>query len=269
MQPESDFLFFGKNGQQLTNGFLNCFSLVPFGFFCWPFLRACRSFRSFSTYSMARMSSSESGTSTRRSTSVEELSDDGVNFELTFSCPSQENLERGPQGRPYGNSFHSSAEVQHQAIQNPEDHQIRRLHEPPRAIIPSYHRRMNMRVVVDLEALFPDGAYDYHTGQLVDNLENIHIFTFTSYTQLQDLNVDYLKSAIQELCWECFGSPLRKRDFKLWLQVLPPLLPRLPYGRFEALNYDNFWIEVMNAHQIPFGQSQILLRAHRPESIFD
>ena len=96
MQPESDFLFFEKNGQQLTNGFLNCFSLVPFGFFCWPFLRACRSFRSFSTYSMARMSSSESGTSTRRSTSVEELSDDGVNFELTFSCPSQENLERGP-----------------------------------------------------------------------------------------------------------------------------------------------------------------------------
>ena len=218
---------------------------------------------------MARMSSSESGTSTRRSTSVEEHSDDGVNFELTFSCPSQENLERGPQGRPYGNSFHSSAEVQHQAIQNPEDHQIRRLHEPPRAIIPSYHRRMNMRVVVDLEALFPDGAYDYHTGQLVDNLENIHIFTFTSYTQLQDLNVDYIKSAIQELCWECFGSSLRKRDFKLWLQVLPPLLPRLPYGRFEALNYDNFWIEVMNAHQIPFGQSQILLRAHHPESIFD
>ena len=124
-----------------------------------------------------------------------------------------------------------------------------------------------MKVVVDLEALFPDGAYDYHTGQLVDNLDNIHIFTFTSYTQLQDLNVDYIKSAIQELCWECFGSSLRKRDFKLWLQVLPPLIPRLPHGRFEALNYDNFWIEVMNAHQIPFGQRQILLRAHHPESI--
>ena len=138
---------------------------------------------------MARMSSSESGTSTRRSISVEELSEDGVNFELTFSGPSPENLERGPQGRPYGNRFHSSAEVQHQAIQNPQDHQIRRLHEHPRAIIPSYHRRMNMRVVVDLEALFPDGAYDYHTGQLVDNLDNIHIFTFSSYTQMQDLNV--------------------------------------------------------------------------------
>ena len=63
--------------------------------------------------------------------------------------------------------------------------------------------------------------------------------------------------------------PFEKRDFKLWLQVLPPLIPRLPYGRFEALNYDNFWIEVMNAHQIPFGQRQILLRAHHPESIFD
>ena len=127
---------------------------------------------------MARMSSSESGTSTRRSISVEELSEDGVNFELTFSGPSPENLERGPQGRPYGNRFHSSAEVQHQAIQNPQDHQIRRVHEHPRAIIPSYHRRMNMRVVVDLEALFPDGAYDYHTGQLVDNLDNIHILLF-------------------------------------------------------------------------------------------
>ena len=218
---------------------------------------------------MARMSSSDSGTSTRRSTSVDEFSEDGVNFELTFSCPSQEDLERGPQERPYGNNLHSSAEVQHQALQNAQDYQIRRLHEPPRAIIPSYHRRMNMGVVVDLEALFPDGAYDYHTGQLVDNLDNIHIFPFTSYTQLQDLNVDYIKSAIQELCWECFGSPLRKRDFKLWLQVLPPLLPRLPYGRYEALNYDNFWIEVLNAHQIPFGQSHIHIRAHHPESIFD
>ena len=160
---------------------------------------------------MARMSSSDSGTSTRRSTSADELqselSEDGVNFELTFSCPSHEDLERGPQERPYGNNFHSSAEVQHQALQNPQDHQFRGLHEPPRAIIPSYHRRMNMSVVVDLEALFPDGAYDCHTGKLVDNLDNIHIFTFTSYTQLQDLNVDYIKSAIQELCWECFVTP--------------------------------------------------------------
>ena len=32
MLPEFDFLVLGKNGQHLTNIFLNCFSLVPFGF---------------------------------------------------------------------------------------------------------------------------------------------------------------------------------------------------------------------------------------------
>ena len=215
------------------------------------------------------MSSSGSETSTQRSTSVDDISEDGINFELTFSCPSPGDLDVRPQERPYGNHFHSSAEVQHQALQTPRDYQIQPAQEPPRAIIPSRHRRMNMAVVVDLEALFPDGTHDYNTGKQVDNLDNIHIFTFTSYTQLQDLTVDYIKSAIQDLSWECFGSPLRKRDFKLWLQVHPPSLPLLPYGSYEPLNYDNFWIEVLNAHQIPFGQSQIHIRAHHPESIFD
>ena len=126
-----------------------------------------------------------------------------------------------------------------------------------------------MDVVVDLEALLPDGIQDLRTGQPVVNLDSVHIFTFTSYTQLQDLTVDYIKSAIQELSWECFRLPLRKRDFKLWLQVLSPSLPLHPYGLFEPLDYDNHWIEVLNAHQIPFGQDQLHLRAHHPESIFD
>ena len=207
---------------------------------------------------MTRASTSGSDTSTQRSTSGDDTSQDGNNFELMRT-----------QEVPYGNYSHSSAEVHHLALRTQREYQVQPLPEPPRAIIPQRHRRINMEVVVDLEALFPDGTYDYYTGKQVANLDNIHIFTFTSYTQLQELNVDYIKREIQDLCWECFGSPLRKRDFKLWLQVLPPVLPRFPYGCFEPLNYDILWIEVLNSHQIPFGQRLLHIRAHHPESIFD
>ena len=127
---------------------------------------------------------------------------------------------------------------------------------------------MNMAVIVDLEGLFPDGVLDVNNDQPVVNLDNIHLFTFTSYTQLQELNVDYIKSTIQDICWDCFGISKRRRDSKLWLQVRPPS-PGSPYGSFVPLDYDNLWIEVLNAHQIPFGQTHIHLRAHHPESIFD
>ena len=222
-----------------------------------------------SFFDMSLMSSAGSETSTQRSTSFDDISLDGNNYELSFSLLPSVALDMGHQERPYGNHFHSSAEIQHQVLRDPRDYQTHLLLEPLRSIIPPRRCRMNMAVVVDLEALFPDGTLDFNTGQPVVNLDSIRIFTFTSYTQLQDLTVDYIKCAIQDLSWECFGLPLRKRDFKLWLQVHPPSLPLLPYGRYEPLNYDNLWIEVLNAHQIPFGQNQIHIRAHHPEGIFD
>ena len=128
---------------------------------------------------------------------------------------------------------------------------------------------MNMDVIVDLEGILPDGIQDLRTGQPVVNLDSIPHFYFSTYSQLQDLTVDYIKRAIQDLCWECFRLPIRKRDFKLWLQVIPPPSLLYPYGKFEPLDYDNYRIEVLNAHQIPFGQDRIYLGAHHPESMFD
>ena len=222
-----------------------------------------------SSCDMSLMLSVGSETSTQRSTSFDDISSDGSNFELSNTGPLSSVLDLGHQGRTYGNQSHSTAEIQHQVLRDLRDHQTHLSLEPLRPIVPPRRCRMNMAVVVDLEALLPDGILDFSTGQPVVNLDSIHIFTFTSYTQLQDLNVDYIKWAIQDLSWECLGLQLRKRDFKLWLQVHPPSLPTLPYGQYEPLDYDNLWIEVLNAHQIPFGQNQIHIRAHHPESIFD
>ena len=134
--------------------------------------------------------------------------------------------------------------------------------------MPSHRCRINMEVTVDLEGLLPDGAQDPTTGQPVVNLDSISTFTFSTFSQLQNLTVDYIKRAIQELCWDGLRFPIRKRDFKLWLQVTPPSL-QYPYGKFEPLDYDTYWIEVLNVHQIPFGLDRLHLRAHHPESIFD
>ena len=210
-----------------------------------------------------------SETSTQRSTSFDDISSDGTNDGHTNPAPPSPVQDLGHHGRTYVNQYHSAAEIQHQYLRDLRDHQPLPLLEPLRPIVPPRRCRMNMAVVVDLEALLPDGIQDFRTGQPVVNLDSVHIFTFTSYTQLQDLTVDYIKWAIQDLSWECFGLPLRKRDFKLWLQVRLPALPLYPYGQYEPLDYDNHWIEVLNAHQIPFGQDQIHLRAHHPESIFD
>ena len=217
-----------------------------------------------------------SQTSTLSSTSFDDISSDDSKFELSNTGPPSpvQDLEHQGQtyvhqGQTYGQQYFSTAEIQRQALRDPPDHQTHLLLESLRPIVPPRRCRMNMDVVVDLEALLPDGILDFSTGQRVVNLDSIHIFTVTSYNQLQDLNVDYIKWAIQDLSWESFGLHLRKRDFKLWLRVHPPSLPALPYGQYEPLDYDNLWIEVLNAHQIPFGQNQIHLRAHHPESIFD
>ena len=210
-----------------------------------------------------------SETSTQRSTSFDDISSDGTHHDQTNPTPSVPLQDFWNQGRTYSNQYLSAAEFQHQYLRGPRENQLPPLLEPLRPMVPSRRCRMNMDVIVDLEALLPDGIQDGRTGQPLVNLDAIHIFTFTSYTQLQDLKVDYIKLAIKDLSWECLRLPLRKRDFKLWLQVIPPSIPLHPYGHFEPLDYDNQWIEVLNAHQIPFGQNHLHLRAHHPESIFD
>ena len=190
--------------------------------------------------------------------------------ELMNSLPQVNSQRLGlcDQGLTYSNTALSVAEFQHQ-------HQRQRIRpflpdaDPIRPRVPSRRCRMNMDVIVDLEGILPEGIQDLRTGQPMVSLDSIPIFTFYSDSQLHDINVDYIKHAIQDLCWECFRLPIRKRDFKLWLQVIPPHSPSFPYGKFEPLDYDNYWIEVLNSHQIPFGQDRVYLRAHHPEGIFD
>ena len=98
------------------------------------------------------------------------------------------------------------------------------------------------------------------------NLEQIYILTITSTTQLETLKVDFVKKAIQVLCWECFQIGILKRNFKMWLQTSPPNTPGLPYGRFCAVDYDMPWKEVLDLHLIPHDQRHIHLRAHHSES---
>ena len=215
-----------------------------------------------------------SETSTQRSTSFDDTSSDGTHLDQTNLIPpgTVPGQDFWNHVRPYSNQLISVAEIQHQVLRDQRDNQVpQRLErvQPVLPVVPIRRCRMNMDVTVDLEALLPDGIHDLRTGQPVINLDSIPIFTFTNYTQPQELTVDYIKLTIQNLSWECFRLPIRKRDFKLWLQVIPPSLPMFPYGQFEPLDFDNHWIEVLNAHQIPFGQNHLHLRAHHPESIFD
>ena len=151
-----------------------------------------------------------SETSTQRSTSFDDISSDGSNQDQTNHTPPAPVQDLWNQGRTYANQYPSAAEIQHQYLRDLRDHQPPPLLEPLRPIVPSRRCRMNMDVVVDLEALLPDGIQDLRTGQPVVNLDSVHIFTFTSYTQLQDLTVDYIKSAIQELSGNVLDSHFEK-----------------------------------------------------------
>ena len=212
-----------------------------------------------------------SETSTQRSTSFDDTSSDGTHLAQTDTTPlvTVPDQDFWNYGRTYSTQLISAAELQHQVLHDQRDNQLPPGLQPLRPIVPLRRCRMNMDVTVDIEALLPDGIQDFRTGQPVINLDSIPIFTFTTYTQRQELTVDYIKLTIQDLSWERFRFSIRKRDFKLWLQVIPPSLPLFPYGHFEPLDFDNHLIEVLNAHQIPFGQNHIHLRAHHPESIFD
>lgn len=107
------------------------------------------------------------------------------------------------------------------------------------------------------------------TGRPVLNLDTISIMNFKSESQLQHFTVDCVKKASQDLCWNCFRMAIRKRDLKMWIQALPPDTPLFPCGRFEPLDFDSTWREVLNIHQIPLAVEHLHLRAHHPEGLFD
>ena len=125
---------------------------------------------------------------------------------------------------------------------------------------------VNLTISVDLSGILPEGLRDPRTRTMVANLEQIYILTITSTTQLETLKVDFVKKAIQVLCWECFQIGILKRNFKMWLQTSPPNTPGLPYGRFCAVDYDMPRKEVLDLHLIPHDQRHIHLRAHHSES---
>ena len=212
------------------------------------------------------MSSSFGGlsrTSSQRSTAFDDLSPCGTSSLLVTSHPPTSGMQFGicDHGLTYSNHAFSAAEHQRQYIQQQMPGTFPTITDPIRPRVPSRRCRMNMNVTVDLEGILPEQVQDLRTGQPMLNLDSIPILTFFSDSQLYNTNVDYIKQAIQELCWECFRIPIRKRDFKLWLQVIPPHSPSFPYGKFEPLDFDNFWIEVLNSHQIPFAQERLHLQA--------
>jgi len=128
---------------------------------------------------------------------------------------------------------------------------------------------VNLTISVDISGILPEGLRDPRTGTVVFNLEKICIMTIKTGHQLQQLKVDYVKKAIQDLCWHCFQIGILKRNFKLWLQTSPYDTPGFPYGRFSPVDYDLTRQEVLNIHQIPQDIRQIHLRAHHPEGLLD
>ena len=91
---------------------------------------------------------------------------------------------------------------------------------------------VNLTISVDLSGILPEGLRDPRTRTMVVNLEQIYILTITSTTQLETLKVDFVKRAIQVLCWECFQIGILKRNFKMWLQTSPPNTPGLDMEDF-------------------------------------
>ncbi len=111
-----------------------------------------------------------------------------------------------------------------------------------------------------LRASSLDGLVHFLTGEPLLDMDLIPIFEFHSEAQLRSTNVDHIKWEIKDFCWQCLRLSIRKRDFKLWLRVLPAQSPGYPYGKFVPIDFDSSWSEVLNANQISFGQERLDLR---------
>ena len=220
--------------------------------------------------SMANPLREPSLTPSQRSTSLDDGHLPGDQPFVGVPLPQVEPL---PYGLPstvgtYPHRASSAAENQHHQLQSfraREDW----VDPPLRPAVPLRRCRVNMTVIVDIEGILPEGCVHFLTGEPLLNMDLVPIFEFHSEAQLLNTNVDYIKWEIQDLCWQCLRLSIRERDFQLWLRVLPPQSPGVPYGKFVPMDFDSSCIEVLNANQIPYGQKRIYLRAHHPEGIFD
>ena len=172
-------------------------------------------------------------------------------------------------GITYTSSGLDFAQQQHEFLQSLPDWNQVQAHDYTHPRVPFPRNRVNMKVTVDLAGILPEALQDPRAGSPVLNLDSISLLNFNSECQLQNFTVVFVKQAIQDLCWNCFRIAIRKRNFKMWLQVLPPDTPLFPYGRFEPLDYDSTWREVLNIHQIPLAAECLHLRAYHPEGLFD
>ena len=95
--------------------------------------------------------------------------------------------------------------------------------DPPlRPAVPLRRCRVNMTLIVDIEGILPEGCVHFLTGEPLLYMDVVPICEFHSEAQLHNTTVDDIKWEIQDLCWQCLRVSIRKRDFKLWLRVLPP-----------------------------------------------
>jgi len=120
---------------------------------------------------------------------------------------------------------------------------------------------VDLAISVDFTGILPDGLPECRNDNVIINWEQIYILSITSASQLELLEVDFVKKAIQVICWECFKIGLLKRNFKMWLQTAPYNTTEFPYGQFSAINYDMTWKEVLDNHRIPHDHRHIHLRA--------
>ena len=135
--------------------------------------------------------------------------------------------------------------------------------------IPNPSESVDLAISVDFTGILPEGISECRNDNVVINWEQIYILTITSASQLDTLEVDFVKKAIQVICWECFHFGILKRNFKMWLQTAPYNTPEFPYGEFCAIDYDMTWKEVLDSHQILHAQRHIHLRALPSENAQD
>ena len=125
--------------------------------------------------------------------------------------------------------------------------------------------KINLTISVDLSHLFPDGLREPRFGTML-TLEKVDILTIHTKAHLCIGDIDDLKRAIQDLCWETFHVSIWRRNFKMWLQTAPSNSPGFPYGQFCAVNYDMTWQEILDTYQLPSTTRALHFRAHHSES---
>ncbi len=112
----------------------------------------------------------------------------------------------------------ASSAAEHQYFMLRSRRAVAELVDPPlRPAVPLRRCRVNMTVIVEIEGILPEGCVHFLTGEPLLYMDVVPICEFHSEAQLHNTTVDDIKWEIQDLCWQCLGVSVRKRDFKLWL----------------------------------------------------